>query len=158
MRTPLAKRREAETPAAPETHMIALIEALFFAYRDFVGDADRLLDTYRFGRAHHRALHFIARRPGLTIAELLEILRITKQSLNRVLRDLIEGGFIEPRAGDIDRRQRRLFVTTEGASLAADLVKVQSERLRRAVRSMGAGGEDAAAAFLRGVSQGGGPT
>ena len=69
--------------------MYDLIELFFFAYRDFVGDADRLLETYRFGRAHHRVLHFVSRQPGLTIAELLDILKITKQSLNRVLKELV---------------------------------------------------------------------
>src|SRR5580698_2075111 len=82
--------------AAP---MYDLIELFFFAYRDFVGDADRLLLTYGFGRAHHRVLHFVSRQPGLTIAELLDILRITKQSLNRVLKELIAESFIEARAG-----------------------------------------------------------
>src|SRR5579863_10126992 len=81
-----------------------LIELFFFAYRDFVGDADRLLETYGFGRAHHRVLHFVSRQPGLTIAELLDILKITKQSLNRVLKELIAESFIEARAGALDRR------------------------------------------------------
>ena len=75
--------------------MYELIELFFFAYRDFIGDADRLLEAYGFGRAHHRVLYFVSRRPGLTIAELLEILRITKQSLNRVLRELIDKNFVE---------------------------------------------------------------
>ena len=75
--------------------MYELIELFFFAYRDFVGDADRLLEAYGFGRAHHRVLYFVSRQPGLTIAELLEILRITKQSLNRVLRELVDKNFIE---------------------------------------------------------------
>src|SRR3712207_4299541 len=79
----------AETPAYD------LIELFFFAYRDFVSDPDRILDEYGFGRAHHRVLHFVSRNPGLTIAELLDILRITKQSLNRVLKELIEKDFIE---------------------------------------------------------------
>src|SRR5271154_4164338 len=75
--------------------MFDLIELLFFAYRDFVGDADRLLENYGFGRAHHRVLHFVSRRPGLTIAELLDILMITKQSLNRVLKELRDKGYVE---------------------------------------------------------------
>jgi DNA-binding MarR family transcriptional regulator len=140
---------------ATSAAMVELIEALFFAYRDFVGDADRLLETYRFGRAHHRALHFVSRRPGLTIAELLEILRITKQSLNRVLRDLIEGGFIEARAGEEDRRQRKLFATLKGERLAADLIGVQALRLQRAIEAMGPGGEKRARDFLAGVCDGG---
>ena len=141
---------------APERALAAsnveLIEALFFAYRDFVGDADRLLESYKFGRAHHRALHFVNRRPGLTIAELLEILQITKQSLNRVLRDLVEGGFIEARAGALDRRQRLLHATPKGEALAAELIAVQSARLERAVTAMGPGGEGKAREFLNGVS------
>ena len=91
-----------------------LIELFFFAYRDFVSDPDRILDEYGFGRAHHRVLHFVSRRPGLTIAELLDILRITKQSLNRVLKELIEKDFIESRMGTSDRRQRLLFATPQG--------------------------------------------
>ena len=85
-----------------------LIELFFFAYRDFVSDPDRILETYSFGRAHHRVLHFVNRRPGLTIAALLDILKITKQSLNRVLKELIEQGYIDSRAGESDRRQRLL--------------------------------------------------
>ena len=90
-------------PGAAAAPMYDLIELFFFAYRDFVGDADRLLETFRFGRAHHRVLHFVSRQPGLTIASLLEILRITKQSLNRVLKELIAQNFIEARAGALDR-------------------------------------------------------
>lgn len=134
---------------------VELIELLFFAYRDFVGDADRLLETYKFGRAHHRALHFVNRRPGLTVAELLDILRITKQSLNRVLRELVMAGFIEQRAGAADRRQRLLFATLKGEALAGELIAVQSARLSQAIRAMGPGGEVSARAFLEGVSRGG---
>ena len=89
--------------------MYDLIELLFFAYRDFVGDPDRLLESLKFGRAHHRVLHFIHRNPGLTVAELLDILRITKQSLNRVLKELLDEHFVEQRTGVTDRRQRQLF-------------------------------------------------
>lgn len=110
-----------------------LIELLFFAYRDFVGDPDRILAEYGFGRAHHRVLHFVDRYPGLTIAELLDILRITKQSLNRVLKDLIGQGYIGQRTGVSDRRQRLLFCTDSGARLAADLSRVQMRRVARAL-------------------------
>ena len=110
-----------------------LIELLFFAYRDFVGDPDRILAEYGFGRAHHRVLHFVDRYPGLTIAELLDILRITKQSLNRVLKDLIEQGYVAQRTGTNDRRQRLLHCTPTGAELAADLTRVQARRLARAL-------------------------
>ena len=110
-----------------------LIELFFFAYRDFVSDPDRILDEYGFGRAHHRVLHFVDRQPGLTIAELLDILRITKQSLNRVLKELIEKDFIESRTGTSDRRQRLLFATTQGHDLALKLARLQTRRIMRAL-------------------------
>ncbi|HEV2544268.1 MAG TPA: MarR family transcriptional regulator [Methylobacterium sp.] len=110
-----------------------LIELLFFAYRDFVGDPDRILAQYGFGRAHHRVLHFVDRYPGLTIAELLDILRITKQSLNRVLKDLIDQGYVEQQTGTSDRRQRLLFCTPSGRALTADLTQVQVRRIVRAL-------------------------
>ncbi len=118
---------------ADQTLSDDLIELLFFAYRDFVGDPDRILAEYGFGRAHHRVLHFVDRYPGLTIAELLDILRITKQSLNRVLKDLIEQGYIEQRTGMSDRRQRLLYCTKAGAVLAGDLSRVQVRRVARAL-------------------------
>lgn len=113
-----------------------LIELFFFAYRDFVSDPDRILDEYGFGRAHHRVLHFVSRQPGLTIAELLDILRITKQSLNRVLKELIEKDFIESRMGTSDRRQRLLFATARGHDLALKLAKLQTRRIMRALSEM----------------------
>ncbi len=91
-----------------------------------MGDPDRILADYGFGRAHHRVLHFVDRYPGLTIAELLDILRITKQSLNRVLKDLIGQGYVVQQPGMIDRRQRLLSCTESGAGLAADLTRVQA--------------------------------
>lgn len=128
--------------------MFDLIELFFFAYRDFVGDADRLLETYRFGRAHHRVLHFVNRQPGLTIAELLDILKITKQSLNRVLKELIAESFIEARAGAQDRRHRQLHATAKGARLARDLAQLQTRRFQAAMGSLGEGGRATASAFL----------
>ena len=125
-----------------------LIELLFFAYRDFVGDADRLLEAYGFGRAHHRVLHFVSRRPGLTVAELLDILRITKQSLNRVMKELLDGGFVATRTGATDRRQRLLYPTQEGRDLAARLARMQSERFRRALNELPAGARGQALSFL----------
>ena len=114
-----------------------LIELLFFAYRDFVSDPDRILEQYGFGRAHHRVLHFVNRRAGLTIAALLDILQITKQSLNRVLKELIEQGYIESRAGASDRRQRLLFPTPRGEKLARDLALLQSKRITQALEETG---------------------
>jgi DNA-binding MarR family transcriptional regulator len=129
-----------------------LIELLFFAYRDFVADPDRILAEYGFGRAHHRVLHFVERNPGLTIAELLDILRITKQSLNRVLKELIEKDFVVQRAGTSDRRQRLLHVTERGRSLARRLTAVQTQRIQRALDGEADGAVRAAAVrFLRGM-------
>ena len=130
------------TPRQPGQDILAespaydLIELFFFAYRDFVSDPDRILDEYGFGRAHHRVLHLVSRQPGLTIAELLDILRITKQSLNRVLKELIEKDFIESRMGTSDRRQRLLFATAQGHDLALKLAKLQTRRIMRALSEM----------------------
>jgi DNA-binding MarR family transcriptional regulator len=125
------------------------IELLFFAYRDFVGDADRVLAHYGFGRAHHRVLHFVARRPGLTVADLLDVLRITKQSLNRVLKELVGTGFVEQRPGTVDRRQRLLYATASGKDLAAHLSRLQERRIGRALDSVDADAARAARDFLR---------
>jgi DNA-binding MarR family transcriptional regulator len=122
------------------------IELLFFAYRDFTGDADRILEEFGYGRAHHRALHFIARRPGLTVQGLLDILRVTKQSLNRVLRQLIADDMVASRVGRQDRRQRLLTLTEKGATLEARLSEAQRARVRRAYSEAG---PDAVAGFRR---------
>jgi DNA-binding MarR family transcriptional regulator len=134
--------------AANTAPMYDLIELFFFAYRDFVGDADRLLISYKFGRAHHRVLHFVSRQPGLTIAELLDILKITKQSLNRVLKELIAGSFVEARAGAQDRRHRQLHVTAKGARLAKELAQLQTRRFLKAADTLGESGREKASAFL----------
>jgi DNA-binding MarR family transcriptional regulator len=125
-----------------------LIELFFFAYRDFVSDPDRILDEYGFGRAHHRVLHFVDRNPGLTIAELLDILRITKQSLNRVLKELLETDFIESRMGTSDRRQRLLFATAKGHELAIKLAKLQTRRIMRALGELDPEGKEAVSRYL----------
>lgn len=126
-----ARSMAAAAPAPDATVPYDLIELLFFAYRDFVGGPDLILAEYGFGRAHHRVLHFVYRRPGLAIAALLDILKITKQSLNRVLKQLLDAGFVEAREGATDRRQRLLFPTAKGARLAQELAALQSERFRR---------------------------
>lgn len=133
---------DAETPAYD------LIELLFFAYRDFVSDPDRILSEFDFGRAHHRVLHFVDRQPGLTIAELLDILRITKQSLNRVLKELIETDFIESRTGTSDRRQRLLHTTPKGHDLAVKLARLQTRRIMRALADAAPGAKEVASQFL----------
>ena len=102
-----------------------LIELLFFAYRDFVSDADDVLANYGFGRAHHRVLHFVNRNPGMKVADLLDILKITKQSLGRVLKQLVDNGFIEQKEGENDRRQRLLYTTPKGEALALKLAGLQ---------------------------------
>ncbi len=154
--------KDAERPGAPQggagadpaqaaagaEPLFELIELLFFAYRDFVGDADRLLESYGFGRAHHRELHFVNRRPGLTIAELLDILKITKQSLNRVLKELLDKGYVESRAGVTDRRQRQLYPTEKGTMLALEIARLQSQRFARVFAASSASARQDATAFL----------
>ena len=125
-----------------------IIELMFFAYRDFVGDPDSVLAAFGFGRAHHRVLHFVNRNPGLKVAELLDILRITKQSLGRVLKQLIDEGYVEQREGATDRRQRLLFVTPKGAALAMKLAGLQTERIGRAFAELGPDAHAAASRFL----------
>lgn len=114
------------------------IELLFYAYRDFTADPDDVLKHYGFGRAHHRVLHFVERNPNINVAELLGILRITKQSLSRVLSTLMEQGFVEQRPGHKDRRQRLLRLTEKGIALEKRLSAVQQARVARAYREAGA--------------------
>jgi DNA-binding MarR family transcriptional regulator len=120
-----------------EQAIVELVELLFFAYRDFVADPDKILVGYGFGRAHHRVLHFVGRSPGMRVQELLDILRITKQSLARVLRELIDQGFIYQIEGEADRRQRLLYLTPEGEALHRRLMAPQIERVRRALAAAG---------------------
>ncbi len=125
-----------------------MIELLFFAYRDFVGDADARLTDYGFGRAHHRVLHFVDRNPGIRVTDLLDILNITKQSLARVLKQLVEDGFVEQSEGAADRRQRLLTTTPKGHRLALDLALLQTRRIDRALAACPPGAEAEALAFL----------
>lgn len=125
-----------------------LIELMFFAYRDLVGDADHLLEDVGLGRAHHRVLHFVNRRPGLTIAELLDILRITKQSLNRVLKDMLERNYVVALPGENDRRQRLLFPTRRGEELALEVARVQSRRFASVLARLPPGARAQAIEFL----------
>lgn len=113
------------------------IEAMFFAYRAFTADPDRILENYEYGRAHHRAIHFINRQPGLTVNMLLIMLGVTKQSLNRVLRTLVEDGLVEARVGRRDKRERNLFLTEKGAALERELSDAQRARMRAAYRAAG---------------------
>jgi DNA-binding MarR family transcriptional regulator len=113
------------------------IEAMFFAYRGFTADPDRILEGMDYGRAHHRAVHFIGRAPGTTVNNLLSILGVTKQSLNRVLRSLMEDGLVEARVGRVDRRERHLHLTEKGSGLERQLSEAQRARMRAAYRAAG---------------------
>lgn len=135
--------RSTPTPSEPkkralsEDELTEAVELLFFGYRDFVSDPDVILAKYDFGRAHHRVVHFVGRHAGITVAELLNILRITKQSLARVLRQLIERGFIEQKTGEKDRRQRHLFLTEAGKDLWHRLLAPQHARVQKALTEAG---------------------
>src|ERR1700734_2214028 len=154
--TTARKLRSAAEPAeavsvAPEPCW-DLIELLFFAYRDFVGDPDEVLAKLGFGRAHHRVLHFVNRNPGIKVADLLDILKITKQSLGRVLKQLIDEGYVEQRAGPHDRRQRLLYASEAGEALALRLAGLQTERISRVLAELGPGAREAARRFLAGMT------
>ena len=122
------------------------IELMFFAYRDFTADPDRILAPLGMGRAHHRTVHFIGRNPGMTVGELLAILKVTKQSLNRVLGQLMQEGYVAQRPGETDRRERRLFLTPTGETLEKRLSEPQRARVGGSYR---AAGPAAVAAFRR---------
>jgi DNA-binding MarR family transcriptional regulator len=126
-----------------------IIELLFFAYRDFVGDADNELVAFGFWRAHHPVMHFVHRYPGLKVADLLDVLRITKQSLGRVLKQLLDEGYIVQRTGNNDRRQRLLFATPKGEALVAKLAGLQTDRITRALRDISPSDVDTVRQFLR---------
>lgn len=126
-----------------------IIELLFFAYRDFVGDADDVLRAFGFGRAHHRVVHFVTRYPGLKVADLLDVLRITKQSLGRVLKQLLDEDYIVQKSGDSDRRQRLLYATPKGEALVAKLAGLQTDRINRALQGLGADEIETVRQFLR---------
>jgi DNA-binding MarR family transcriptional regulator len=133
-----------------------IIELLFFAYRDFVSDPDDVLAKFSFGRAHHRVLHFVNRHPGMKVADLLDVLKITKQSLGRVLKQLLDQGYILQKEGENDRRQRLLYVTPKGEALAMKLAGLQTERIARALGELGPNAHEAARRFLVAMIDGGG--
>src|SRR5262245_39953105 len=154
---PLASDREAVAgrPVREIEPIWDVIELLFFAYRDFTGDPDEVLSSLSFGRAHHRVLHFINRNPGMKVAELLDILKITKQSLGRVLKQLVDEGYVLQKAGANDRRQRLLYVTPKGEALAMKLAGLQTERIARALDELrvefGPNAHDIACRLLSGL-------
>lgn len=134
--------------ALPEAKLLEYAELLFFAYRDFTRDPDAILKDFGFGRAHHRVLHFVNRHSGLRVVDLLDILTITKQSLSRVLKQLIDKGYIVQQAGSSDRRERLLFPTDKGRMLAERLAAPQSVRLSEALKAAGPEAEAAVRHFL----------
>ena len=140
----LAKRRGSPS----EAKLLEFAELLFFAYRDFTRDPDAILKDFGMGRAHHRVLHFVNRHSGLRVADLLDILTITKQSLSRVLKQLIDKGYIVQQAGASDRRERLLFPTQRGRALAERLAAPQLVRLQDALKAAGPGAEPILRRFL----------
>jgi DNA-binding MarR family transcriptional regulator len=136
-------------PAEAEMRMAQ--DLLFFAYRDFTNAADVALAELGLGRAHHRALHFIGRNPGITVSDLLGILRITKQSLARVLGVLMEQGYVGQSSGNTDRRQRLLRLTAVGTALERRLFERQKDRLRQAYREAGSAAVDGFRRVMRGI-------
>jgi DNA-binding MarR family transcriptional regulator len=144
---------EADAPGTgpdtgPDTGLYDLVELLFFAYRDFISDPDAILGEIGFGRAHHRVLHFVNRNPGLCVADLLDILKITKQSLGRVLKQLVDEGYIFQREGPSDRRQRLLFPTERGRAMALRLAAPQFARFAAAIDATSEADAGAARRFL----------
>ncbi len=127
------------------------IELLFYAYRDFTAEADAMLAELRFGRAHHRVIYFVGRKPGMTVSELLDILKITKQSLSRVLGQLVREGYIVQRPGTADRRQRLLQLAPKGAELERRLTEDQRALVARAYRAAGAESVDGFRRVLLGL-------
>jgi DNA-binding MarR family transcriptional regulator len=130
--------------AAKHDELRQSIELLFYAYRDFTAEPDVILEKIGLGRAHHRVVYFVGRHPQITVAELLSILRITKQSLARVLSDVVRLGYVAQKPGTKDRRQRLLELTASGQALERQLSETQRQRFARAYRQVGPG---AAAAF-----------
>ncbi len=149
------KTRSAAGPTAPAATAGEpcwdLIELLFFAYRDFVGDPDQVLEKLGFGRAHHRVLHFVNRNPGIKVADLLDVLKITKQSLGRALKQLIDEGYVVQLEGTDDRRQRLLYASPAGEALAMKLAGLQTARIGRVLDELGPGGREAVRRFLAGM-------
>jgi len=147
----LATARRRDDPADLDARMRQAQAMMFFAYRDFTNAADVVLEELGLGRAHHRALHFIGRHPGITVSDLLGILRITKQALARVLNTLMEEGYVSQTQGDTDRRQRLLGLTAKGHALERRLFERQRDRLHQAMRVAGPQAEAGFRAVMRAI-------
>ena len=127
------------------------IEMLFYAYRDFIAEPDEVLDRRGLGRAHHRVIYFVGRYPSMTVSDLLSILRITKQSLSRVLGKLVDDGYILQKTGAVDRRQRLLELTPKGKELESELTAIQKNRIEAAFREAGAEAVDGFCKVMMGI-------
>ena len=147
----LSEKPPGEAPFLSDEEVRQGIELLFFAYRDFTAEPDAILVHYDFGRAHHRVVHFVGRRPQMTVGDLLGILKITKQSLNRVLGQLVRQGFIVQHRGALDRRQRLLELTEKGHELERQLSEPQRTRVGAAYRRAGAQAVDGFRKVLLGI-------
>jgi DNA-binding MarR family transcriptional regulator len=139
-RTPPLTRTDAQNDEAVRRAM----ELLFFAYRDFIAEPDNILRSLDFGRAHHRVIHFVGRNPGITVSELLDTLKITKQSLGRVLSQLVRDGVVRQDAGTRDKRHRHLTLTEKGRMLEE---RVSADQRRRIAAAFAAAGPGAVAGF-----------
>lgn len=146
--TEIEMHSEQSSKTLSDADQRAVMELLFFAYRDFTGAADAILQEIGFGRAHHRVIYFTARQPGLSVSELLDILRITKQSLNRVLSQLVREGFILQETDTQDRRRRQLYLTDKGRDLDSRLAATQGELINKALGRLDG---EAALGFRRGL-------
>jgi len=145
-------KADINAPGAENTDLpLDVMGLFFFAYRDFVGDADNLLEHQGFGRAHHRVLYFVNLRPGMPVADLLGILKITKQSLARVLRQLIDNKYIEQKPGDSDRRQRLLYATAKGRQFFETLSATQTSRIDAAIAALPPDGKRTVLKFFVGM-------
>jgi DNA-binding MarR family transcriptional regulator len=147
-RAPADQRAGRTSAPGADPQLITFVELLFFAYRDFTREADTILSEFGLGRAHHRVLHFVNRHPGLRVADLLDILKITKQSLARVLKQLVDEGWIVQMAGEADRRQRLLYATDKGGALSGRLDAMQMRRVAEALDAAGGGNDALVARFL----------
>lgn len=144
-------KADINSPVADSPMPLDVMGLFFFAYRDFVGDADALLERQGFGRAHHRVLYFVNLKPGMPVADLLGILKITKQSLARVLRQLIDNKYIEQRPGEVDRRQRLLYATEKGRQLFETLSATQTSRIESAIAALPPEGKRTVLKFFVGM-------
>ncbi len=145
-------KADINSPLAEHAHLpLDIMGLFFFAYRDFTGDADALLERQGFGRAHHRVLYFVNLRPGMPVADLLDILKITKQSLARVLRQLVDNGYIEQKTGEADRRQRLLHATAKGRELFDVLSATQTSRIEAAIAALPPEGKRTVLKFFVGM-------